>query len=116
MTQFDLAIKPFECSGLNHTLIRVSLDYDKKIKGPYVSFQTAAIEKYEDALIFRVVIFASPRRTLVMDRDWPRNNKKRMQEAADQLQDEITNKKGDAWAAITDLLTECKSELISEEK
>lgn len=107
----DLPIKPFEKCGIVHTVVRVSLDYSKDVKGPVVHLQTGTTSADGPFNVFRMAIMGSPSTRVVMERGWKMNNKKRMEAAAAQLEAELFGKRGDTWAAVEKLLTEAGSEL-----
>lgn len=111
----DLKIVPFTKDDITHDTLRVSVDYDKNVKGPVMTLQTAQIERPSyGGSFFRFSLFGSPRARVVIERGWKMNNKKRMEAARDQVKAEIAGKFGDSWAAIEKLLTENGSGLAPE--
>lgn len=116
--QTDLPIKPFEKDGHGHNVIRLHLDYDKNVKGPVLYLQTGEIPKEEPGAnfsSFRFVIFGSPSARVVLERNWPRNNAKRLEAAWDQVAAEVAGKRGESYAAILKVLEPVGSRLGGEE-
>lgn len=117
-----LPIKPFACKGaegINHNVLQVRVDYDKQVKGPRLWLATGEREgdpkPGELGCFFRCSLFGSPSSNVVLERNWPRNNAKRLEAAWDQVLAELARKSGPAWEAITALLTPVGSGLVGDE-
>ncbi len=114
--KMDLPIKPFSVEnapGLSHNVVRLSLSYDKSVKGPVLNLQAASQEPSDGSGFdcFKVALFASPSARVVLERGWKMNNAKRLGASWDQVVAEITSQRGDSYAALEKLLTEAGSGL-----
>lgn len=112
----DLNIKPIVSHGLTHNVLRVSVDYDKRNTGPVARLQAAQVDPPENGFVgFKVALFGSPSATVSVEKGWRTNNQKRLAAARDQVALEISQKRGDTYAAIEKLLQENGSEIVAEE-
>lgn len=109
---FYFPIKPIEKAGLKHNVVRLGLQYDKRHTGPicYIS----AMERKSDGSE-QMAIFSSPHASIVVERGWKTNNKKRMEITADAVKGQILGKFGPVYDAVAKLLSEHGSELLLEE-
>ncbi len=114
----DIPVKPFtvpNAPDLQHNVVRVSMDYDKRNTGPVASLQAAECGPPESGFSsFRMVIFASPSARVSVEKGWKTNNKKRLDAARDQVLLEISQKRGDTYAAIVKLLADNGSEIVEQ--
>ncbi len=112
-TVVDLDIKPIVSHGLTHNTLRVTVDYDKRETGPVARLQVAQVDPPENGFVgFKVALFGSPSARVVVERGWKTNNQKRLAAACDQVALEISQKRGETYAAIVKLLADNGSEIV----
>ena len=113
-----LPIKPFEKAGINHDHVSLRLDYSKRDTGPVLHVQTIHVEPATEPGGFegeRHAIFGSPSTTIVIERGWKTNNKKRLGAAEDQVLSELERRSGPTFDAIVEFLKSAGTELVVPE-
>jgi len=108
----DLQVKPFTVAKTPHDIVSVSLDYEKKDKGPVVTLQTATTDRVGDVAFRRVLVFASPRSRVVLANDWKMNSKKKMADVVKEVKEGLRTRKGKVYEALEQLLKTVDSEVL----
>ncbi len=114
----DLNIKPIYGSGLTHNVLRISVSYDKRAKGPVARLQAAQVDPPVCGFVgFRVALFGSPSETVNLftpEQAWKTNNKKKLEAVFAEVEAGIAAKSSDLYAGVLAFLAKHNSEIVAE--